>query len=181
MKTYIYFLLLFVGIVVSTKTANAQVVQVITKDYRINKESCRHYIYELRDYLKSKGLYEEMEYKLDTVGPLKDLKKKLTFDGKFLADNYQFIVEIWGTQFTEDIFDDWGDFGIIEIGFASEGEAHEVLIKAQEACKKYVINIPVYSAPFRAKQVGKNVLIVYAINVNYYKFRDMLETWQPGL
>lgn len=180
MRTYIYFLLFFVGIVVSMKTVNAQVVQVITKDYRISEASCHHYIYELRDYLKSKGLYENWEYQMDTIGPLKDLKKKLTFDGKFLAENYQFIIEIWGSRFTEDIFYDWGDFGIIEIGFASEAEAHEVLLKAQEACKKYVINIPVYSAPFRAKQVGKNILIVYAININYYTYRDMLESWEPG-
>ena len=181
MKKYVCFFLLFVGLLVTVKTADAQVAQVITEDYRVSKDSCRLYIYELRDYLKSQGLYAGWEHKIDTVGPLNELKKKLTFEGKFLADHYQFIIEIWGTELWEDIFCDWGAFGLIEIGFATEAEAHEVLLKAREISKKYPIKIPISSPSFRAVQVGKSVLIGYSININYPKFRDMVETWHPGM
>lgn len=181
MKKYVCFFLLFVGLLVTVKTADAQVAQIITEDYRVSKDSCRLYIYELRDYLKSQGLYAGWEHKIDTVGPLSELKKKLTFEGKFLADHYQFIIEILGTKFAEDFFDDWGDFGLIEMGFNTEAKAHEILLKAREICKKYPMNIPLYSPSFRAVQVEKSVLIGYSININYPKFRDMVETWHPGM
>lgn len=182
MKKYVCLFLLVMGLNISIKTLEAQVVQVITEDYKISKDSCRLYIYELRDYLKSLGLYEGWQHKFDTIGPsLRVLKNKLTFEGKFLADNYQFIIEIWGTKYTEDIFDDWGSFGLIEMGFSTEEEAHQILLKARELCKKYPMNIPPYGPPFRAVKAGKNVLIGYAINVNYDKFRNMVEKWKPGM
>lgn len=58
MKKYVCLFLLMMGLNVTIKTLDAQVVQVITEDYKISKDSCRVFIYELRDYLKSLGLYE---------------------------------------------------------------------------------------------------------------------------
>lgn len=181
MRIKSYLFLLLIVMLVFTKAVNGQVVSVTTAEFRIPKDSCRLYIYEMQDYLKAHGLYEGEKHQIDTVSSLKDLKKKITFDGKLLVDDYQFIIDIWGSTFTEDIFYDWGDFGIIEIGMENEEKAHKLCLKAQGFSKTHAINIPPYIPPFRAVQANKSVLLVYSIHHKYDELLKFVERWKPAL
>ena len=180
-KNYCKIVFLFFAICLLGGISQAQETRIITEDYKVNKEQCKPYIYELSDYLISKGLYKDLVHKEDRKGSLDWVKRKLTLGGVCFVKDYDFVIEIMGFgQFDEELLN-FGEFGIIELGFNSKEKTDEVFKRAQQASSKYTINIFPYVPPFRCVQAGNSVLIVYSLNVYYDRYRNMAENWRPGL
>lgn len=181
MKRFICKLFLFDALLILCQYSFAQEQKYVTAEYVIPKSQCLIYAYDLENFLKSKGLYEEKKPTHEGDGKISWMKKKVNIGGIDFTKDCTFVLELLGEMLpvNDEPYEFKGSFGIIEIGFKTEAKAKEVFEKAKNS-KKKTMNVPLYYAPFRCVHVGKSVLFVYAIDIDMRKYQDMAETWQPA-
>lgn len=156
-----------------------QELQVLTEDYKIQKDSCKVYAYSLVDYLKGLGFCEGKGSLQQEKGVIDLVRKKLHVNGIDFSQGYSFILELKYSDLIGELERYYGEFGIIEVGFETEKKANEVFVKAAQASKQAALRIPVLIAPFRCAKAAKSILFVYATNVNYEKYMHALKDWEP--
>lgn len=178
MKVYIYFLFLFLHLSGFIVIVDAQKLQILTEDYRISKDSCHFYIYELRDYLNEIGFCQGKSDLQEEEGKVDVVKKKLFVDGIDFSEGYSFILELRFSDLVGDLERYYGEFGIIEVGYPTEKRADEVFNQAKQASTHLPLNIPILIAPFRCVKIGKSVLFVYSTHIAYEKYIHAIVDWK---
>lgn len=180
MKQFYRLIVSFFLLCLASQSLMSQELRVVTEDFKVSKDSCKVYAYDLYAYLRTKGLFEGLAVPKDKKSDRVELvKKRLQINGTDFTKDYIFIVELKSVLGSNSEGEYFGDFTIVEIGFANKAKATEVFRRAKEASQKYRINMQLYIPQFKCLQIGNSVFFVYSVDPELWKFRDMAEGWEP--